>query len=965
MIKFCSTSFFLLFVFLSLTTSSFAQGEANNWYFGLNAGISFNTTPPSVLFDGELNTFEGCSSISSPNGNLLFYTDGRSIWNANHQLMPNADYFGGLGLNGDPSSTSSGLIVPHPTLGDIYYVFTVDEPHHDNAYAYPNQGPANPDGTPRFSYSDTGDAVPFGDDGFNNGFNYSVVDMSLNNNFGDVVTDQKNIELITYDPDNSEEVKYKCGEKITAVRGEDCNTVWVITHFKDTFYAFEIDENGIQEDPVESRVGPLISTDDYRRAAIGYLKASPNGEKLLIANQTVDYDPLTQSDAANGNVYLFDFDSTTGEVTNPILLIDDVASYGVEFSPGGTKAYATAVNNNTLELYQWNLEATDIAGSLYEFGGVTGNSSGALQLAPNGKIYRSMNGESFLSVINNPEASGAGAGYTENTNQGAISLGGRVANFGLPPFIQSLFSSRINITGLETEDGFLEQVDLCDGESFTLFFEDAANTENATYEWTLNGEILSNQNSPSLNISQPEDVDLPYEDTYTLRVDLNDGSCPLRGVANVTYFPYPEVNSGVLIQCATNADNTTAQFNLTEANSQFIDSSTNLEDFNFIYFESLDNAQNNINPIQNPQSYTNTTSPQTLGVIVETKRGNCQTIMELSLDIANYDFNDYGLYSFCDDNQNGIRNFDLFAIIQDTQSLSVSDFYRTLDDALIENDPIGNPENYQNSNPYLEEVFFRIETGDDCRDIGVITLETIEIPETEDETLYYCVEQFPNPITISAGTPEAQFGAYEYLWLSAGETTPEIQVNGAGNYEVAITDINTGCTNFKTIEIINSGLAEIELEIEEFVEVENRVTAIVSDDSLGEYEFSLNPNGPYQDSNVFENLLPGIYDMYVRDKYGCGTSQKRFGILGIMNFFTPNGDGINDVWTFKGVFNNKQALAKIFIFDRYGKLIESFVGLDKSWDGTHKNKPMPSQDYWYKIELESGFVIAGHFTLKR
>ena len=965
MIKFYSVSFLLIFGLLLSPIDSFAQGEANNWYFGLNAGVNFNTTPPTILFDGELSTFEGCSSISSSNGNLLFYTDGRNIWNANHQLMPNADYFGGSGLNGDPSSTSSGLIVPHPTIGDIFYIFTVDEPHHDNAFAFPNQGPANPDGTPRFSYSDTGDAVPFGDDGFNNGFNYSVVDMSLDNNRGDVIPGQKNIELITYDPNNSEEVKYKCGEKITAVRGEDCNTVWVITHFKDTFYAFEIDENGVQEDPVESQVGPLISTDDYRRAAIGYLKASPDGEKLLIANQTVDYDPITQSDTANGNVYLFDFDATTGQVTNPILLVNNVGSYGVEFSPGGTKAYATVVNNNTLELYQWNLEASDVAGSLYQFNGVSGNSSGALQLAPNGKIYRSMNGESFLAAINNPELSGGAADYTENTNQGAISLGGRVANFGLPPFIQSLFSTKINITGIETENGFSEQVDLCDGESFTLFFEDGAETENAIYEWSLNGEILSSQNSSSLNISQPENVQLPYEDIYTLKVDLNDGSCPLRGLANVTYFPFPEVSSGVLVQCATNSDNTTAEFNLTEASPQFIQASADLEDFNFIYFESLEDAQSNINPIQNPQSYTNTSSPQTLGVIVETKRGNCQTVMELTIDIANYEFEDYGIFSFCDDNQNGIRNFDLDSIIAETQSFSVTDFYQTLNDALTETNPIGNSENYQNSNPYSEEVFFTIDTGDVCKDIGVITLDLINIPETEDQTFYYCAEQFPSPITISANISEAQLSAYEFLWLTGEETTPEIQVNEPGSYEVAITDVNTGCTNFRTIDIINSGLAEIDLEIEEFVEVENRVTAIISEESLGNYEFSLIPNGPFRDDNVFENLSPGIYDMYVRDKNGCGISQKRFGILGTMNFFTPNGDGINDVWTFKGVFNNKQALAKVFIFDRYGKLVESFIGLDKFWDGTYKNRPMPPQDYWYKIVLESGFVIAGHFTLKR
>ena len=77
--------------------------------------------------------------------------------------------------------------------------------------------------------------------------------------------------------------------------------------FKDTFYSFLIDENGIDETPVTSQVGPLVATDDYRRAAIGYLKASPDGDKLICANQTLDYDPITNNDQGTGNVYLFDY----------------------------------------------------------------------------------------------------------------------------------------------------------------------------------------------------------------------------------------------------------------------------------------------------------------------------------------------------------------------------------------------------------------------------------------------------------------------------------------------------------------------------------------------------------------------------------------------------------------------------------------------------------------------------------
>ncbi|MBL4905263.1 MAG: hypothetical protein JKZ00_04480, partial [Flavobacteriaceae bacterium] len=65
---------------LFISTLSFGQKEANIWYFGANAGLDFNTSPPTALTDGELNTLEGCSSFSDADGNLLFYSDGIIVY---------------------------------------------------------------------------------------------------------------------------------------------------------------------------------------------------------------------------------------------------------------------------------------------------------------------------------------------------------------------------------------------------------------------------------------------------------------------------------------------------------------------------------------------------------------------------------------------------------------------------------------------------------------------------------------------------------------------------------------------------------------------------------------------------------------------------------------------------------------------------------------------------------------------
>ena len=115
---------------------------------------------------------------------------------------------------------------------------------------------------------------------------------------------------------------------------------------------------------------------------------------------------------------------------------------------------------------QWDLEAADIPNSAFVFPGTSGF-TGAIQLAPDGKIYRTIFGQNFLAAINNPEELGPAAGYTESISQGAVSLGGNTGSLGLPPFIQSLFSTRDDITGQDTP-----ALALCYGDEFTMFYDD-------------------------------------------------------------------------------------------------------------------------------------------------------------------------------------------------------------------------------------------------------------------------------------------------------------------------------------------------------------------------------------------------------------------------------------------------------------------------------------------------------------
>jgi hypothetical protein len=378
--------YIITFFLLSITFDSSAQHEADTWYFGFNAGITFSTTPPSVLPGGQIVTPEGCASLSDNNGNLLFYSDGATIWSANHMVMPN-----GTGLNGSLTCSQSALIVPYPGNGSLYYIFTPP------------------------------------DEFTNTAFCYSIVDMTLNNNMGDVTN--KNTPLFI-----------PSTEKVTAVRHANGVDIWVIGHsFNNSdFYSYLLTPAGINTTPVISSAGTMNGGGIGTK--IGNLKASPCGDKLA----------LTVLDSAFAEV--FDFDNSTGVVSNAIhlgnFLITAWGLYGVEFSPGGSRLYVT--QENPALLLQYDLLAGSpaaIIASADTISFVTNSWTkyAGLQNGPDGKMYMSRFTETFLACINNPDSLGATCNYVDN----AVSLGTATATHGLPNFMSSYFCDRK--TSLEEE----------------------------------------------------------------------------------------------------------------------------------------------------------------------------------------------------------------------------------------------------------------------------------------------------------------------------------------------------------------------------------------------------------------------------------------------------------------------------------------------------------------------------------
>ena len=125
--------FLILFTVNSfLLSSQEIQNSSSIWYFGDRAGLDFNNFPPTSLTDGQLNTQEGVASISNSLGELLFYTDGKTVWDRTHQPMPNANG----NLNGHFSSTQSAIIIPHQGAANQYYIFTTDQQGGNSGLSY-------------------------------------------------------------------------------------------------------------------------------------------------------------------------------------------------------------------------------------------------------------------------------------------------------------------------------------------------------------------------------------------------------------------------------------------------------------------------------------------------------------------------------------------------------------------------------------------------------------------------------------------------------------------------------------------------------------------------------------------------------------------------------------------------------------------------------------------------------------
>ena len=278
---------YIRWLFLIFPGIVFSQNENSNWYFGNEAGVGFNTVPPSILLNSTAVSWYETACISDSAGNLLFYTNGTYIYNRDHSIMMN-----GYGFFGGSQACQSIFACKIPENDSLYYMFTA----------------GNYTVTP---------SLP--------GLFYSQINIHLDNGLGGVIEGKKNISV------TGGELVF---DRIHATRHRNNHDIWIVTiDTLGNYLAFLLTKYGINPNPVISQSQTVNHSNDQNR---GVLKLSQDGKKLVMVN------------FCDSLVELSRFNNQTGMVSSLFVFSPIVNSnranlnYGAEFSPDSRFLYINA-----------------------------------------------------------------------------------------------------------------------------------------------------------------------------------------------------------------------------------------------------------------------------------------------------------------------------------------------------------------------------------------------------------------------------------------------------------------------------------------------------------------------------------------------------------------------------------------------------------------------------------------------
>jgi len=448
---------------------------------------------------------------------------------------------------------------------------------------------------------------------------------------------------------------------------------------------------------------------------------------------------------------------------------------------------------------------------------------------------------------------------------------------------------------------------------------------------------------------------IPNQETLTVRIINDVTGCYNEGYFNLFVNENPIANTlAPIFGCDDDNNGVSEYFDTSSVENDVLGAQTGMS---ITYFaENGDVLPSPLpNPFTNSQLYN-----QNITIRITNAITNCfsETILNLQTSSQPNINQPDDLYS-CDEG-NGYAVFDT-SILEDqiigNQIGLTIHYYDSNNDVL----PSPLPLLFQNTSPYSQTINVIIEDESNaiCYSETSFDLIVNSLPEINLDDEYFICDLEPY-INLEVNS---SFDSYEWYFEDGTliSSSYAAQIINEGNYTLTVTKFenNIICENSYSFYLTRSVLPEI-LEVNYGELGNNFIEIIVLEDR--DFEYSID-GIIYQESNYFPNIQGGCYTVFVRDKEGCGEDSEVVIVIDYPKFFTPNNDGYNDYWQIKGI--NKYPNSKIFIFDRYGKLLKKISASSLGWDGTYNGENMFSNDYWFKVNLGNGTVFNGHFSLKR
>ncbi|MEP0263504.1 choice-of-anchor L domain-containing protein [Dokdonia sp.] len=495
---------------------------------------------------------------------------------------------------------------------------------------------------------------------------------------------------------------------------------------------------------------------------------------------------------------------------------------------------------------------------------------------------------------------------------------------------------------------------LCENDTILL---DATELTATDYMWFRDQTLLAGETNPTLMVDQAG--------LYEVIITLQNG-CEAFGEVIIEVGATPTVFDAILEQCDVNQDGIVL-FNLFNSTDDVTGNDTSLIITDF--FTTMSNAMLDVSPITTASAYQS--SGETVYARVENQAG-CFNIATVTISIVTTVTTlQIDAVSTCDDDDtiDGFSSFDLNSITASFNNQLATDaivqYYESMNDALTETNSL--PSSFTNTSVNAQTLFVRVTSNTNCYAIATVDLEVLRTPEVgENESLMYCLNDFPNTIQIDSDV-QGNTNGFSYSWqfngASIGTITPFLNINEVGVYTVTVT-ASTGCTATRSITVQPSNIATIDEVIVTDGVQNNTITIAVSGE--GDYDYALDSIfGPFVELPEFTNVTPGFHTVYVRDRNGCGIVSEEVAVIGFPKFFTPNGDGIHDTWKVDGANNTLNPTEQFIIFDRFGKVLFSRQRMDTGWDGVYQGNLLPSNGYWYLVTFTDGRTFRGHFSLIR